>query len=123
MQRYRLTREEIEYLSSLFDLNQRKDYIQDKFNDNTVRHKFTLDLMPTGIGKTSLAIKFIKRLRKVTDELVIVIVPTKNLKSNWETKLNGIPNVEVFVNNTYTMSGRNYECHTFIVDKHLSIPI
>lgn len=117
MIKYRLNQNDIDHLLTLTDLNDRKNYIQDKFNNNTVKYKFTLDLMPTGVGKTTLAIKFIKRLRKVTDELVIVIVPTKDLKENWLTKLEGVSNVEVYVNNSYTMAGKNYKCHTFIVDE------
>lgn len=118
-----LTKEEIKFLLGITGVNQRKSIIQKKFIDNAIKHRHTLTVIPVGTGKTHMGITYIQRLRKVTNEKVIVIVPSGKLKENWEHKLQGIENVDVFVINSYSMSELRYKCHTLICDEHLSLSV
>lgn len=112
-----LTNEEIRNLLTIPDINERKSAIQKKFIDNAIKYKHTLTIIPVGTGKTHMGISYIKRLRKITNERVIVIVPTEKLKENWEHKLQGIENVDVFIINSYSKSTIEYNCHTLIADE------
>ena len=112
-----LNKEEIKYLLAIPKVNDRKSAIQKKFIDNAIKHKHTLTIIPVGTGKTHMGITYIQRLRKISNEKVIVIVPSGALKENWEQKLQGMENVDVFVINSYSMSDVNYKCHTLIADE------
>lgn len=60
---------------------------------------------PTGLGKTTGAIKFIKRFNK--DKLIHVVVPTLELKVQWEREIVGLSNkIEIYVINTYLTEHR-----------------
>lgn len=113
----KLSQQEIIEISAIAGINEKKNNIQDKFLNTSIRNKFSLILAPTGFGKTTMGIKYIQRLRKVTEEKVIIIVPTTDLFNNWTTKLRGISNIEVYVVNSYVFNPKDYECHTLIVDE------
>jgi superfamily II DNA or RNA helicase len=113
----KLSKEEIKYLLAIPNVNDRKSAIQKKFIDNAIKHKHTLTIIPVGTGKTHMGITYIQRLRKITNERVIVIVPSGALKENWEHKLQGIENVDVFVINSYSMSDELTSCHSMIYDE------
>jgi RNA polymerase primary sigma factor len=72
----------------------------------------------TGFGKTTVGIKIAKRLSK--DLSIHVVVPTVNLKEQWEKILayNNIYNAKVFVINTYlSLREESRSCFFLILDE------
>lgn len=111
-----LSKDEINYLLTLPVINHRKDYIQKKSNDAVGKYKFVWQHFATGLGKTKQSVDLIKRIRKVTLEPIIVVVPTNDLYTSWKSQTQGL-DVQVYVINTYTMSQKTYKCHTLIIDE------
>lgn len=72
----------------------------------------------TGFGKTTIGIKITKRL--IPSAVVHVVVPTINLKDQWEEKLveNNLFNVRVFVVNSYlALETNERSCFFLILDE------
>ena len=77
----------------------------------------------TGYGKTMVAIILVK-LMNINDSSrkTIVIVPKKSLSEDW-TKVNGLintfnlKNIEIFVVNSYVLSGYSHKCDFLILDE------
>src|SRR5574343_846585 len=71
---------------------------------------------PTGFGKTTVAIKTIKRFSSTKD--IDVVVPTIVLKNQWEEIIKktflGLRSIRVFVVNTYITEKR--KCSLLILD-------
>ena len=110
-----LTKEHIKYLKTINDINEKKTIIQDYFTKECIKSKFGAIIAGTGIGKTYLGVKLIKKYRRNYQDKVIVIVPTEPLQLNWQSQLTGIPNIEVYIVNT--AAKLNLSCGLLIVDE------
>lgn len=82
----------------------RKDYIQDVMVDYIAKHRHVLLEAYAGFGKTTTVVKLCRRFRLKHDHPIVIVVPTKTLKGQWEKDLAEFSNVHVYVVNQYTMS-------------------
>ena len=94
---------------------------QEQFVDTFVRHKARGTLVAaTGFGKTTAAIKVIRRMReRVSDRVVIVVVPTQNLKDQWIAALDAagqsLNSFVMIINSVIVMP--EVHCDLFIADE------
>lgn len=113
----------MEQLNNLFNPVTR-DQRQNESVDKWMKFKGRASVVAaTGTGKTYIAIKAIKRLRKRYPNLdVLVLVPTTALKTQWEDTLaeNGITN-NVSIQVMMGASQKKNTCELLIIDKFLSI--
>ena len=82
-------------------------------------------VLPTGFGKSITAFIAIHKLRKKNENIkVIISVPTKSLKRQWDKHVakQGLENnVKVYVINTIALKEDTYDCDLFIPDEcHLT---
>lgn len=79
-------------------------------------------IQPTGCGKTTTALKCIQKVLSLYPHFrVLVVVPTTNLKEQWEDRASkfGINNITVLVINT--VSNKEFETDLLIIDEvHVS---
>jgi len=73
----------------------------------------------TGFGKSRMAISIAKRFRVKFDDLIIIVVPTKQLKKQWEGHVldNKIKNAVVTIINTVALKNDKYNCGLLILDE------
>ena len=109
----------MEQLNNLFSPVTR-DQRQNESVDKWMKFKGRASVVAaTGTGKTYIAIKAIKRLRKRYPNLdVLVLVPTTALKTQWEDTLaeNGITN-NVSIQVMMGASQRKNTCELLIIDE------
>lgn len=120
----KLTQSEIKELLLIKDPFKKRDYIQQKglglFKESKGQ---LLCRWATSLGKTIFAKKIIQRFLELKSNFVThIVVPTDTLKKQWEEKLEGILNFEVYIVNTYaTLEFENDpdlivydECHKYL---------
>lgn len=112
-----LSASQIEYLLTIPDISQRKTIIQKWANDQVGKYGFVWQNFDVGMGKTYMSVDLIRRIRKVTNEKIIVVVPTSTLFLSWSAMLESFENVELYVLKSFTMSKKTYDCHTLIIDE------
>lgn len=85
-------------------VNQIKDYVQKDIVDYLAKGTALVAECATGFGKTRTALLAMNRIRRITEEPIVVVVPDKKLKADWLKHTALISNVYIYVVNTFTMS-------------------
>lgn len=100
-----LTRKQIKFLNSSFSsVNEKKDWIQDFACSLISFHKSLIANLMTGFGKSLLAIRTIQRIRKLSNQDIVIVVPSDVLMQQWKALLkkhNLEENVHVYIINSY----------------------
>lgn len=120
MQIRELTGQEIQYLLSLPEVNQRKTQYQTWIIDHLVAVRDLLVTSFTRSGKMFMCRSLFSRYRRRFDQPINVVVPRNNLKTDWEAEMKGIPGVRVWVINSYTMTElpqAELTCGILVVDE------
>jgi len=91
-------------------LNQRRNYLQTLVVDHLAKTKYLLINGFTSFGKSYCCKQGLERLNRKygTEKIHIVVVPTTNLKEEFEVVLKSIPNVQVYVVNSFVKAGYGY---------------
>lgn len=99
------------------DRNERQDLTIDKWKKEKGKG---IALLPTGFGKTRVAMKVIQRLKdKLSDLKVVIVVPSDYLKKQWLLNLQefNISDVcEIFIINS-ALNLVNKQCHLLVADE------
>jgi superfamily II DNA or RNA helicase len=102
MKKIKLLQNDINKLLLIPDKFKKRDYIQilgiKHFLHNNGK---LLCTWATSLGKSVLAVKIIKLLRKQSSKEIHICVPYDSLITQWEEHMKDIPNVKIFIINSY----------------------
>jgi len=99
----KLSKDEKLLIKGISELNKRRDTLQQLAVNEIAKNKFQIINFFTSAGKTYLVKNCILRMQKyfLNDNPYVVVVNSDVLKEEFEKVLDGIPNVECYIVNTF----------------------